>query len=165
MKITHVYHSGFVVELEDTVLIFDWYAGELPCFDPSKEVYVFVTQGKADHYSQRIWELQEKYRKVSYVLDCCTAPERKGDNILHVQPGRHYEFGRLLIYTICTNENGVAYVVSADGHNFFHAGDLNVLRGTGATDDENAYSERIYRRQLEKISGLEKGESRRSMII
>lgn len=154
MKITHVYHSGFVVELEDTVLIFDWYAGELPCFDPSKEVYVFVTQGKADHYSQRIWELQEKYRKVSYVLDCCTAPERKGDHILHVQPGRHYEMGRILVYAIRSNEEGVAYVVSAEGFNFFHAGDLNIWHWTDAPERDNAYSLRIYRRQLEKISGL-----------
>ena len=152
VKITHIYHSGFVIELDRTVLIFDWYDGRLPDFDPLKTVVVFVTHGCPDHYSPRIWELNETHRRILYVLDCCTAPERKGDNILHVQPGRHYEFGRLLIYTICTNENGVAYVVSADGQNFFHAGDLNVLRGTGATDDENAYSERIYRRQLEKIS-------------
>ena len=30
MKITHIYHSGFVIELERTVLIFDWYEGDLP---------------------------------------------------------------------------------------------------------------------------------------
>ena len=55
MKITHIYHSGFVIELERTVLIFDWYEGDLPEFDPDKKVYVFVTHCKADHYSPRIW--------------------------------------------------------------------------------------------------------------
>ena len=89
MKITHIYHSGFVIELERSVLILDWYEGELPQFDPGKKVFVFVTHRHADHYSPRIWTLEERYRDVSYILECCTAPERKGDNILHVQPGRH----------------------------------------------------------------------------
>ena len=54
MKITHIYHSGFVIELHDSVLIFDWYSGDLPDFDPEKRVFVFVTHGHADHYSSRI---------------------------------------------------------------------------------------------------------------
>ena len=86
MKITHIYHSGFVIELDRTVLIFDWYEGELPQFDPDKKVYVFVTHGRADHYSPRIWSILDKYREIYYILDCCTAPERKGDSIFHVQP-------------------------------------------------------------------------------
>ena len=49
MKITHIYHSGFIIELERTVLIFDWYEGELPPFEPDKKVFVFVTQSHADH--------------------------------------------------------------------------------------------------------------------
>ena len=125
MKITHIYHSGFVIELESTVLIFDWYSGELPDFDPDKKVFVFVTHGHADHYSSRIWKLRGRYRKICYILDCCTAPEQKG----------------------------VAYVVSAEGYNFFHAGDLNIWHWKDAQDDQNAYSLKIYRRQIEKISG------------
>ena len=62
MKITHIYHSGFVVELSDTVLIFDWYMGPLPCFNTSKKIVVFVTHGKPDHYSTRIWDLQKQYK-------------------------------------------------------------------------------------------------------
>ena len=154
MKITHIYHSGFVLELLETVLIFDWYKGELPSFDMSKKVIVFVTCGHADHYSPVIWELQNKCRRISYVLDCCTAPERKGDNILHVQPGRHYETLGVRVYALRSNEEGVAYVVSAEGCNFFHAGDLNVRNRKCASECDNAYSLKIYRSQLGKISGL-----------
>ena len=115
MKITHIYHSGFVIELESTVLIFDWYSGELPDFDPGKKVFVFVTHGHADHYSSRIWTLRSRYEKICYILDCCTAPEQKGDNIFHVQPGRHYRIRNILVYAIRSNDEGVAYVVSAEG--------------------------------------------------
>ena len=153
MKITHIYHSGFVIELESTVLIFDWYSGELPDFDPGKKVFVFVTHGHADHYSSRIWTLRSRYEKICYILDCCTAPEQKGDSIFHVQPGRHYRIRNTLVYAIRSNDEGVAYVVSAEGYNFFHAGDLNIWHWKDSQDDQNAYSLKIYRRQIEKISG------------
>ena len=153
MKITHIYHSGFVIELDSTVLIFDWYSGELPDFDLGKKVFVFVTHGHADHYSSRIWTLRSRYEKICYILDCCTAPEQKGDNIFHVQPGRHYRIRNTLVYAIRSNDEGVAYVVSAEGYNFFHAGDLNIWHWKDSQDDQNAYSLKIYRRQIEKISG------------
>ena len=30
MKITYIAHSGFLAELEHTILLFDYYQGELP---------------------------------------------------------------------------------------------------------------------------------------
>ena len=153
MKITHIYHSGFVIELERSVLILDWCDGDLPQFDPGKKVFVFVTHRHADHYSPRIWTLEERYRDVSYILECCTAPEHKGDNIFHVQPGRHYQIKGALVFAIRSNDEGVAYVISAEGYNFFHAGDLNIWHWKDNAENENAYSLRIYRRQIEKISG------------
>ena len=45
MKITHIYHSGFAVELTHCILIFDWYKGVLPEFtkaDTGREKTYFV---------------------------------------------------------------------------------------------------------------------------
>ena len=153
MKIKHIYHSGFVIELEDTVLIFDWYLGDLPRFNPDKKVFVFVTHGHADHYSPRIWTIRNRFKNINYILDCCTAPEQKGDNILHVQPGRYYQIRNTLIYAIRSNDEGVAYVVSTEGYNFFHAGDLNIWHWQDGEENDNADSLRLYRRQIGKISG------------
>ena len=40
MKVTHLYHSGFLVELEHTLLLFDWYKGQLPRWTPKTAVRV-----------------------------------------------------------------------------------------------------------------------------
>ena len=60
MKITFIEHSGFMVEMEHTVLLFDYYHGKIPTFDKNKTLYVFVSHSHADHYNPVIWELKEQ---------------------------------------------------------------------------------------------------------
>lgn len=43
MKITHVYHSCFLVELEHSLLLFDWYKRDLPVLPADKKLYVFCS--------------------------------------------------------------------------------------------------------------------------
>ena len=50
MKVTFIEHSGFMVEMEQNVLLFDYYQGEIPSFDGSKTLYVFASHSHADHY-------------------------------------------------------------------------------------------------------------------
>ena len=55
MKVTFIEHSGFMVEMEQNVLLFDYYQGEIPSFDGSKTLYVFASHSHADHYDPAIW--------------------------------------------------------------------------------------------------------------
>lgn len=43
MKITYINHSGFLVETENCYYVFDYYKGEMPSLDKSKEVVVFCS--------------------------------------------------------------------------------------------------------------------------
>ena len=56
MKVTFIEHSGFMVEMEQNVLLFDYYQGEIPSFDGSKTLYVFASHSHADHYDPAIWK-------------------------------------------------------------------------------------------------------------
>ena len=55
MKVTFIEHSGFMVEMEQNVLLFDYYQGEIPSFDGSKTLYVFASHSHADHYDPAIF--------------------------------------------------------------------------------------------------------------
>ena len=43
MRVTHIFHSGFLVELPHTLLLFDYWQGELPPLAPDKPLFVFVS--------------------------------------------------------------------------------------------------------------------------
>ena len=68
MKVTFIEHSGFMVEMEQNVLLFDYYQGEIPSFDGSKTLYVFASHSHADHYDPAIWKLKEQYKDIHYIL-------------------------------------------------------------------------------------------------
>ena len=95
MKITYLHHSGFSVETETKVLLFDYYTegGRKAYFDPAaypdKAVFVFVSHAHEDHYDRRILSWA-KLPNVRYVLsfDVRTEASRIGHTILTAFPSK-----------------------------------------------------------------------------
>jgi L-ascorbate metabolism protein UlaG (beta-lactamase superfamily) len=152
MKITAVYHSCFVVELERSVLLFDYYRGTLPPLPADKELFVLVSHKHPDHYSPAIWELEKRYPRVCYVL-FEAVPGRKGDNILYVSARRSYEFHGLSIETLASTDEGCAFLVRAEGKTLYHAGDLNWWHWEGEPGWDNGWHERAFKEEIEALRG------------
>ena len=55
MKITYIHHSSFCVELENSILLFDYFKGELPEFNKDKKLYVFASHFHQDHFDKCIF--------------------------------------------------------------------------------------------------------------
>ena len=61
MKVTYIYHSSFAVELEKSMLIFDYYGkGDLPERPAGKQVYFLNSHSHPDHFSKTIFNLRGK---------------------------------------------------------------------------------------------------------
>ena len=57
MKITFIYHSSFAVELENCVLVFDYYGeGQLPTIPENKKIYFLNSHAHPDHFKREILE-------------------------------------------------------------------------------------------------------------
>ena len=63
MRITYIGHSGFLVELKKSLLLFDYYEGALPALSHEKQLYVFASHRHPDHFNpeifwsgRKIWE-------------------------------------------------------------------------------------------------------------
>jgi len=132
VKITFLYHSAFLVELDDCSLLFDW-TGErpLPNFDRSKPLYVFASHHHADHYTPRIFSLGMD--NVTYILASCirlSAKRKAGlgiddSHVYRLRAGVTETIGHVTVRTVRSNDAGVVFVVRSGDTSFFHAGDLN----------------------------------------
>jgi L-ascorbate metabolism protein UlaG (beta-lactamase superfamily) len=56
MQAVFLDHSGFLVELDNCCLLFDWWKGELPPL-PEKPLLVFASHWHEDHFSPAVFSL------------------------------------------------------------------------------------------------------------
>lgn len=70
MKVTHLYHSGFYMELQRMAFLFDYYRGPLPKLNPAMPLFVFASHVHADHFSFSIFTegVFRAHPHVRYVL-------------------------------------------------------------------------------------------------
>lgn len=153
MKVTSLGHAGFLVEMQRCVLIFDWWTGELPQADFSKQVIVFVSHRHEDHYDPRIFSLSQSCCSLTYVLDSGISipAAAKGRQILSVSSGREYQVGDVTIRTFKSTDEGVAFLVQTEGKSIFHAGDLNLWLWPDDTAEESAAMQQAYISQLKDL--------------
>lgn len=162
MKITYIQHSGFAVEMEDKVLIFDYYRGELPAFGRDRDVYVFVSHKHYDHYQRSIFTWTGKFPRITYILSSdveeavpSSAPK---DNMYFMEPGETLQIkageSELLIETLRSTDEGVAFVVKTAGHTIYHAGDLNWWHWEEETDTYNRFMKEAYQKEIGMLEGM-----------
>ena len=137
IRVTFLEHSGFFLELNTICLLFDWWKGNLPLPLPDKPLLVFASHHHPDHFQPAIFSLNSKHRTVQFLMgkdirltpshlkkwgvseDTAALCHRLGGNqTITPLPGVHVE-------TLPSTDEGVAFLITAEGHNIFHAGDLN----------------------------------------
>lgn len=183
MKITHIFHSGFMLELEKNVLLFDWYTGALPEIPAEKKLFVFCSHSHGDHYSPKIWDLQKTHPDVTYILDAGISDAIKHPEafVLCVEPRMEYEISGqktvkagpaapktyaadeaplMRILTLVSTDMGVAFYIEIEGKRIYHAGDLNVWFWYDEPMEDNIASEKKCRKEMQFLADILRGEKR-----
>ena len=119
MKVTYLNHSGFLLELEDCYIIFDYYRGELPPLNQKKEVFVFCSHAHGDHYNPKIFSLLNA-QGMSYqaVLASDIRDKKRLSEIKHsfVEPDKNYLLDQgIQLETLLSNDSGVAFILKIIG--------------------------------------------------
>ena len=167
MKITYVYHSCYVVELEEVVFVFDYYKGELPTWDIRKKVIFFASHKHQDHFSLEIFSFAKKYQDITYIL---SNDIRFTDNFLirhNINPCIREKIIRigkrtsreldvqgkcLRIETLRSTDEGVAFLIHYNNKSIYHAGDLNWWSWSGITEQENEEMAKAYKREINTLA-------------
>ena len=133
MRISFLGHSGFLLELPSATLLFDWSEGELPTLRPGRPLLVFASHHHEDHFRPAIFQLGA----AAFLLGKDVRMSARDRERWGVSPeaaarcvtlggGRRLEpLPGVQVETLTSTDEGVAFLVTADGQTVFHAGDLN----------------------------------------
>jgi len=173
MQVIFIHHSCFLVEVDEKVLIFDWFAGDrvngytfrgqIPEYEPDTPVYVFASHKHRDHFDMDVLHWAERYSNIHYIFskDCRMSPhflEKHGfdlsvrELITYVSPCEKYQVDDLEIETLRSTDAGVAFYVKTNGASFYHAGDLNNWKWDGAGELVNGIMDVNYKNLQRKTS-------------
>ena len=161
MRVTFLDHSGFLVELPTVTLLFDWWKGELPALRPGVPLLVFSSHRHEDHFKPEIFSLDaaafllgSDIRLTPRNLERWGISEEKAARCARL--GKHDTVSPLpgvTVETLPSTDEGVAFLVTADGQSVFHAGDLNWWHWTGETDAYNHNMAANFKRYVEPLRG------------
>lgn len=167
MKVTFLEHSGFLAELPSVTLLFDWWKGELPAMRPDIPLLVFSSHAHHDHFRSDIFALDDGTRPVRFLLgsDIVLSPSNRAKwdisdstaaACLRIGGGETaVPLPGVTVEALPSTDEGVAFLVSADGKTVFHAGDLNWWHWEGEPDPWNPDMEAAFKRYSEPLRGRE----------
>ncbi len=153
MDITFLGHSGFLVELENAYLLFDFYKGELPEINQHKQFFVFVSHAHYDHFRKDLFDLRKHIPQIIFILSDDIDAE-KGEDIVYVGANEEKKIKECNIRTFRSTDEGVAFLTEYDGHVVYHAGDLNWWHWAEESQTYNTMMRRKYQNEINKLYGV-----------
>ncbi|RNC63172.1 MAG: hypothetical protein AWM53_01558 [Candidatus Dichloromethanomonas elyunquensis] len=151
LKIQYIYHSGFRVETEKHILIFDYFQGPIHLGD--KKTYVFSSHSHPDHFNPAIFSWQNQNPDTSYILSRDISLTQKQDHVYFLSPCEEITIDDLKIKAYGSTDLGVSFLVQCLGVNLFHAGDLNWWHWWKDIPEENAKAEVSFKEEISRMKG------------
>lgn len=156
MKITYLGHSGTVVELTESILVFDYYKGSVPPWPVGKKVYVFVSHVHFDHYNPEIFCWERQVSDITYILSDDiledSVPVDCRSRVRFVGARKTVQIDEMTIKTLRSTDEGVAFFVQAEGKRIYHAGDLHWWHWKEEGAIFNEMMRRKYQGEIKKLS-------------
>lgn len=154
-----LHHSGFMLELETMILVFDYYLDPLKRLEDrlektDKPVYFFVSHVHGDHFNRAIRKFEKRASGYFLHRDCHLV--LADESLLHeMDVGETVNEGPLSVHMYGSTDAGGSYMVEAEGLTIFHAGDLNWWHWAGEGDSENREARDWFFRELSCIKEKE----------
>lgn len=131
MELTFLFHSGFAVETERCILIFDYWMDPTHAMerllDSPKPIYVLSSHFHEDHFTREIFAWRERRPTLTYLLSKDILRHRRAardEADVWLAKGATWQDERLCVHAMGSNDSGVSWIVEVEGRRLFHAGDL-----------------------------------------
>ena len=163
--IYYIYHSGFAVELEKNILIFDFYKfnenKKVEKFffidnflkKNNKKIYIFSSHSHYDHFNKEIFKWLEINEDIKYILSD-DIKTYKHKNFYFTREGKDFKLDDLEILTFGSTDLGSSFYVNVENKNIFHSGDLHFWHWEDDTLEEQKTMYEKYISIVRQIKGL-----------
>ncbi len=165
MKITYIFHSGYLVETEERYLLYDYYKGDIPTINVEKPLYVFASHKHGDHFNAKIFELVLTHPRVTFILSYdikmkswnkakWNVTEDIAKRIISVKANETYQIDDMELTTLKSTDEGVAFLLGTEGKKIFHAGDLNWWYWKEESKAWNNNMTANFKREIDKLTDV-----------
>lgn len=150
MNCTFLGHSAFLVESESLLLLFDHTAGPFALPALNKRLLVFASHGHGDHYHRSIFSFASHPGGASFMLsrDIPASDVPEDVEVIWMEAHETREIAGVVVKTLRSTDEGVAFLLETEGTLLYHAGDLNNWYWEGESDAYNREMAQAYRREL-----------------
>lgn len=152
IKIHYLDHSGFSIETDRYFLVFDYYRGQIKIPD-KKSIYIFCSHSHGDHFNPLILEWQSKHPDINYILSSDISVNKRISNLHILSAYEELTIDGLRVKSYGSTDLGISFLVSFDGANIFHAGDLNWWYWWGESPEEIQNAEKWFKEEIARIRG------------
>ena len=132
MKLTYIFHSGFKLETEKSILIFDYWMdpGNVleSVLQSKKPLYVFSSHFHEDHFTREIFEWRKQRENITFILSKDILRHRrasKEEADAWLAKGASWSDQLVSVKALGSTDSGVSWIVETEDKRIFHAGDLN----------------------------------------
>ena len=122
MTLTYIFHSGFVLETEQSILVFDYWLDPSGVMDgvlrSEKPMYVFSSHFHEDHYTKDIFEWKKLREGITYILSKDIYKHRrasKEDADVWLAKGGTWSDDTISVWALGSTDSGVSWIVETEG--------------------------------------------------
>ena len=133
LTLTYICHSGFVLEADDAILVFDYWQDPAHVMDrflsTEKHMYVFSSHFHEDHFTKEIFSWRDSFASanLTYILSKDILRHKRAgrdEADVWLAKGGKWQDERVKVCATGSNDSGVSWIVEVGGKRIFHAGDL-----------------------------------------
>lgn len=152
--VEYIHHSCFTVEIGEKFLVFDYYKGDIDL--KNKDIYVFASHNHEDHFNPKILDWKKDYKRINYILSKDIEVDNE-ENVVLMAAYKELIMDGMKIKSFGSTDQGVSFLVSIDGVNIFHAGDLNWWYWDDDAEKEKIDMENSFKIKIKRIkeSGID----------
>lgn len=162
MEVTYLLNSGFLVRVDDVLLVFDAFddpAGVLPQVlehERYERLYFFASHAHFDHFNPNISRFAAKVTRYLLSEDIRAhggAVLMPSEQTSWIGVYDSWQDDRIAVTSFSSTDEGTSFLVEVNGKAIFHAGDFNWWDWTGDTSENRKLAENAFRKQMKRLAG------------